>query len=306
MTRGSFGRLMDGGVPHRTPAYRALGFSFGVRCTDPILVRYLETLFEPFQASGEPMTWYSLGEIAEAGAPLYVLYCDDVLLDTHREPSQVFSTLLWHVNRRVVADSQDHLLIHASAVTLEDVALLFPAPMESGKTTLAAGLVRAGFSYATDEIVALDPDSGLIEPFPRALSVDPGSWTVLADLCPEVPAGVERYLRDQWQVSPSSIRTDAIAGLTRIGYVITPRYSPGATSHLEPLPRASAVTEMAEHAFNFHTFGPAGLRLLARIARRSICRRLTVGDLDAACDLLRNLVYGVEPSRIHPVGAERS
>lgn len=306
MTADLLDSMMDGGVPHRTSAYRALGFNFGVRCTDPILVHYLESLFEPFQVSGEPMTWYSFGEFAEAGGPLYVLYCDDVLLDTHREPSQLFSTLLWHVNRRVVADSQDRLLIHASAVTFEDAALIFPAPMEAGKTTLAAGLLRSGFAYCTDETVAIDPESGFIEPFPRALSVDPGSWRVLADMRPTVPPGVERYLANQWQVPPASIRKDAIAGPTRIGFVVTPRYRSGTSTQLELLPRAEAVKELAEHAFNFHRFGASGLRLLARVVRNATCRRLAIGDLDAACELLRELVTGVKPPLAAVAADERT
>ena len=48
--------------------------------------------------------------------------------------------------------------------------------MESGKTTLVAGLVLAGLRYLTDEAVAIRPADGGITPFPKALSVDHGSW----------------------------------------------------------------------------------------------------------------------------------
>ena len=44
--------------------------------------------------------------------------------------------------------------------------------MESGKTTLTAGLVRAGFDYLSDEAVAFDWDTLDIVPYAKPLSID--------------------------------------------------------------------------------------------------------------------------------------
>ena len=61
--------------------------------------------------------------------------------------------------------------------------------MESGKTTLTTGLVRAGFCYLTDEAVSFDWETGVIEPFPKPLSIDPGSWFLFPELEPPPPPG---------------------------------------------------------------------------------------------------------------------
>ena len=275
---------------HRTPRYRALGFDFGVAAEDPGLVRYLETLFAQFLQPGDPATWYTIDAVDRDGERMLRLRCDDGFELEHPQEWRIFAALVWHVNRRVIADSQDRLLIHASAAAHGDTALLFPAEMEAGKTTLVAGLVRSGLRYVTDEAVAIDLGSGLVEPFPRSLSVDKGSWEVLADLEPELPTGIDRYVRGQWQVPPGSIRADAVADTCSPRFVITPQYRAGSTTRLEPLGRADAVRTMAEHSFNFRRHGEPALRVLADVARQSICHRLVVGDLDEACGLIFGLL----------------
>jgi hypothetical protein len=294
------------GLRHASPTYRALGYSFAIQCDDTNLSQYLSSLFTVFRSSGRPQAVYSFGAYDDQGAPNYVLYCDDQMLDNHRRPAVPFATLLWHINRRVVMESQDWLLVHASAVASRDVALLFPAAMESGKTTLAAGLVRAGLKYITDEVTAIDVASGDIEPFPRALSVDPGSWEVLADLRPVLTPEIARYTGNQWQLPPSSMRDDCIAGRSRAGFIITPKYTKSAKTELVPLSRADGLRLLAQHSFNFVRHGHTGLRVLADVARRSACYRLVMGDLDVACDLILDLVRAYPRFPEHrPMDAKR-
>lgn len=302
MTEALLDRILEAGLDHRTPTYQALGYCFTVRCDDPVLVTYLRTLFEPFESEVDPATAYTFGSIEDGDGPIYLLYADKKLLDTHRRADRVLSSLFWHVNRQVVAASQDRLLVHASAVAVGQDALVFPAPMESGKTTLAAGLVRAGLGYLTDETVAIDLATGLIDPFPRALSVDRGSWEVLAEIRPTVPSGAERYVGKQWQVPPSSIRPDAIAGPARPRLVITPQYRRGGPTELTRLGRADAVRVLAEQSFNFHALGSVALRSLAALVRGADCYRLSIADLEQACRLVMDVLGDVRAGTQSMVG----
>jgi hypothetical protein len=273
-----------------SPTYRALGYAFTMQCNDVHLADYLDSLFEQFRSTGQPDSTYTLAVVEDRGSLNYLVYCNDQMLDNHRKLSVPLSTLLWHINRSVVRSSQDRLLIHASAVSLNQVALLFPAAMESGKSTLAAGLVRRGFDYITDEVVAMDLESGSIEPFPRALSIDRGSWEVLSDLRPDVSSQAARYRGNQWQVRPSSIRDDCIAGSSTPRFVVTPAYVENARTELQPLARADGLRILAEHSFNFFSHGAGGLRVLAQVVRRSDCYHLQMSDLDEACQLVLELV----------------
>jgi hypothetical protein len=87
----------------------------------------------------------------------------------------------------------------------------------------------------------------------------------------------------------ASIRADAVAPPTPVGFVVVPRYERGATTAPTPLRRAEVVQQLADNAFNFRRLGACGLRLLAGVVAAAGCYRLCVGDLDEACDALRSL-----------------
>jgi hypothetical protein len=267
--------------PFRTAPLRALDFSFVVRSTDARLGRRVERLFAPFVTDDEPRYEYSL---FHGGGPddLIDLYENGALVE---RAHTVVEHLMWRVNRHVVESSGRYLLLHAAAAQLDDAGVILPGPSGSGKTTLVAGLVRAGLDYITDEAAALDPRSGLLEPYPKALAVEPGSWDVLSDLEPDGTADREVALATttQWLVEPTAIRVDAIGAPCRTSLVIAPTYDPDVETELRPISRAEGVALLVENSFNFARHGRAGLDLLVDTVRDADCYRLRFSDLDDAC-----------------------
>jgi hypothetical protein len=168
--------------------------------------------------------------------------------------------------------------------------VLLPAPAESGKTTLTAGLVRRGLDYVTDEAVGIDPRSLAVVPYSKPLSVDPGSWEVLADFEPRVEESLRSLHSSQWQVSPESIRPGSLTGRSRPSLVVFPMYQPSSPTRLEDMSRADAVVELAQNSFNFHDTGRALLPVLAAVVAQCRCYRLVVGDLSSACEEILALV----------------
>lgn len=281
-------------APARGP-YHALGHHFAVSTTDPALDEHLTRLFAAFAVDGplDGTHHYSVLTDREATSGLaYRLYRDGQHLVSTRAPDLVLAQLLWHLNRAVIDETAEQLLVHAGAASYHGRALVLPAPMESGKTTLVAGLVRHGFDYLSDEAAAIDPHDLRLVAFPRALSIDEGSWEVLRELRPHLSPQVAAYQGSQWQVPPDAIRPGAVAADATPAFVISIRYRRDAPTRLSPMSRAEAVKELAEHAFNLPRFGDRGLWVLAELARRSSCHRLLVGDLEEACELLTDLVDG--------------
>jgi hypothetical protein len=270
---------------HTTGTRRALGFEFGVRVMDPVLGSYLDEVLVHGPHQGTPRHLYSLVDRGP-GKARYPLYFDGAHLATLPSPAFAVSYLLWHINQEVVRHTTGLMLFHASAVERDGAALIFPAPMESGKTTLAAGLVRAGFRYLTDEAVAIDPDTLLVQPYPKALSVDSGSWEVLADLRPQVREELLPYVGGQWHVNPDAIRPGAVAPACLPRFVIAPRYVQGVTTTLEPISRAEAISVLAENSFNLPNLGASGFTALGQVVRGCRGYRLIVGDLSEACQLI--------------------
>jgi len=276
--------------PYQTAPCQALGLDFAVRVMDPFLGAYLDRILVHRTFPGPSAHLYSLVDRGPQIRLRYALFLDDNLIETLCGPGIALAYLLWHINRSVIEHTPDLLLLHAAAVECGGMTLLLPAPTESGKTTLAAGLVQAGLRYVTDEAVAIDPDTKRVVPYPKALSVDPGSWSVLAALRPHVTEEVRPYLDRQWHVIPDAIRPGAVAAASVPGFVIAPRYQAGAETALVPIGRAEAVAILAENAFNLDLHGRLGLNLLADVVRRCRCYRLTIADLDDACESIFDLL----------------
>lgn len=204
-------------------------------------------------------------------------------------PDDLVPMLLWWINRVVCFETTHRVMVHASVAACAGGAVVMPAPAESGKTTLVAGLVGAGFGYLTDEAAAIDPATGLVEAYPKSLSIDPGSWALFPQLRPDVAGDLRRFVAKQWHVPPDAIRAGAVVDSARPAWIVAPRYEPGAPTTLEPLSRPDALELLVRESFNLTRVGRAGFDALAGIVRTSSCWRLTSGDLGEAVEAVTAL-----------------
>jgi hypothetical protein len=212
------------------------------------------------------------------------------------EAHSVLIQLMQALNRRAI-DSTDALVVHAGGVERDGVGLVLPAHMESGKTTLTAGLVRAGFGYLSDEAVAFDRDTGWIQAYPKPLSLDPGSWPLFPELEPSVPGTSPGADVVQWQVPPRAIRPDAVGGRCAARFLVFPKYEAGGSTELRELSRAEATVELARNTFAFREQSRRSLDTVAMIVGNADVYRMAVGDLHDAVSQLDELVgTGTEAS----------
>jgi hypothetical protein len=283
---------------HRGPRLRALGFDFAIRSSRAIVGRYIHGLLSSFEVPGIPRHMYSFLDGRHAHGERLEVYRDGEHVTTTEVASTALRHLLWDVNRKVIEESPNLYLLHASAVEHAGRAVLFPAPMESGKTTLVAGMVIRGLRYITDETVAIDPATLTVRPYPKPLAIDQGSWDALSELRPNVDPSLEPFVEAGWFVPPDAIRKDAVASPCLPGFVIAPRYERGARTELVEMRRPDALITLAENSFNIPAFGAQrSMDILAAVVRRSRCYRLTVGDLAEACAMVLELMDGVLENR---------
>ena len=285
-----------------TPTYHALDFEFSVRLTGADLADYVEALFTPFAApdAGPGVTaahHYSVVDDGPRFKNRYALYFDGQPIIRTPFETLALAFLLWHLNVAVVATSDRYLLVHAAAAAYDGSAILLPAPKESGKSTLVAQLVRRGCGYLTDEATAIDPVTLAVDPYPKPLSVEPGSWDVLADLRPDLDDRFLPFIRDQWHVAAESIRPDAIAESCPPRLIVSPHFEAGASTSLEEISRAQAVLVLAENAFNFESHKVKGLHTLAEVVSGCECYRLTIGSDDDASAEVMGILEGVGARR---------
>ncbi|MDQ3932107.1 MAG: hypothetical protein M3252_04615 [Actinomycetota bacterium] len=273
---------------YRTAGFRALGHDFAVLTTDVMLGRWLDRLFANLRSPGVPATVYGFATDGPPERP-YAVYANDELLTASERPACALRYLSWHVNVHA-GRSAAGVVVHAAGAERDGIGVLLPAASGHGKSTLVAGLVRAGFRYLSDEAVSVDPTTSLLQPFPKPIALRPGSWEALAELRPDLDEPLAPYACDEWLVDPCSIRPGAIAPPSHARLVVFPRFLAGASTQLEPMGRAEAVCELAGQTFDFRASAPRNLAVLADLVRSCSCYRLEIGDLTAACDLLGGLV----------------
>jgi hypothetical protein len=290
-------RLNERSWPRVSRPYRALDLEFSVRTASADLSDYLESILEPLAAgrsAGRLQQVFSVVDDGERFKRRYAVYRDgQPIIRTPSEP-QALLYLLWQLNRAVVTASDRYLLVHAAAATYGGSAILLPASMNAGKTTLVAGLVQRGFGYLTDEAAAIDPQTLMVDPFPKPLSIELGSWEALEALRPALDQRFMRFAEDQWYVVPDAIRPGAVAVPSEPRLIVTPRFEPAAKTTIEPMSRAEGVLMLAENSFNFASHKGAGLETLAAVVRKCTCYRLTSGSLEEACAEIMSAVDGIE------------
>ena len=269
-----------------TRTYHALALDFSLTFDDADLAEYWHWLLAAFPSAPRAEISY---EIFGAEADSARMERDgEVVLGAADNLALVASFVQW-LNQQAV-DIDYAVSSHAGGVARGGAACVLPADPESGKTTLTTGLVRAGYDYLTDEAVAFHTETGAVEAYPKPLAIDFGSQHLFPELDPPLPPRSKRPEAGQWQVPPGSIRPDVVAGPCRARWVVFPKYEEGATTRLEPVPRAEALVELAKNTFRFREHPRRALDTLSLVVRDVDCYRLRVGDLDEAVDRVAELM----------------
>jgi hypothetical protein len=272
------------------PARRAASYAFRLRSNDAALVEWFDHLVAslPLVTDDRVPAEWTVTCSDDADAPEWTIEVDGEEYITSSRRDDLLSSMLTKLNALVV-DYWSGAVCHAGSVARDGLAVLLPADPGSGKTTLTCGLVRAGFEYVTDEGVAFVPGTTRIEPYPKPLSLDRGSWPLFPELEPNPPFLTPDDERLQWQVAPNDIRPDAASGPCDARFVVFPRYVEGADTLLTPMSRAEALIELAKNTFCFNEQSRERLDQLAEVVRACECHRLVVGDLGDAVTRVEEL-----------------
>jgi hypothetical protein len=138
--------------------------------------------------------------------------------------------------------------IHAGVLERDGQCLLLPAIAGSGKTSLTAGLLHAGWRYLSDETAPIAPDTLRVRPVPLALASKPGAWPLLSPFFPEIES-----LRTHLRVDGKHVRylappphlwaPDGGDGYA-VRWIVFPSYQPGVKSELLPLSKVDTLRRL--------------------------------------------------------------
>lgn len=280
-------------LTHESGALASLGWTFEIRCCDVQMGEYLAEILAPFASGQEPEHRYDIHRDDSTGT--WEIWVDDEPALRTPRTWLVVSWMLWHVTQQTIAVTRTHLLLHAGAVALGDRAVVLCGPMNSGKSTLTGALVERGWTYLTDEAVALDLTDGHLTPYPRPLVVEGPSRALLAGLAP-APSWRARFRRRAWHLDLTA-GTPPPDGPIRAAVFVLPQVRLDRPSTLEPMAPIDAMEALCRNAWNLRGLGAPAFALLAREVRYAACYSMHVNDLAGADRHLRSAIAGDGPGK---------
>jgi hypothetical protein len=217
----------------------------------------------------------------------YQLHYHGQRIAASEEPEYPLSHLLWHTNLETGRQTGSFLIVHAGGVRSEaGYGILFPAQPGAGKSTLVTALVREGFGYLSDELGVIDPVTGFLYPYPRAITLKNSLiFDRYQDLAPSRPP----LTPSQWHLRPDDIRPAAVAGPCPPRLVVYPEYRQGAATELTRLSPGAGALALAQNAVNLPLYGARALKIFAKLAADAEFYRLISGDLEEAIDVVIEL-----------------
>ncbi len=193
------------------------------------------------------------------------------------------------INLSVARHLPDYVQLHAAVLQRGDVGLVIPGGPGFGKTTVTAALIKRGWNYASDEFALIDPQTIDLAPFPKSLSIKPGSVALLEREGIDI-ANLRRFHRaDKGAIRclpATNIRPNALVDRVTPRLIVFPQLDGNAEPSLRELPRGLAAMNCLRRCFNFGRWGPIAMETVARLCERCSCYELTTGDLAKTCELI--------------------
>lgn len=214
-----------------------LGATLAIRAPDPLLAE-LASALEDLVVDDRPTR---VLELAAAPSGALELLDDRRVVQSDVAEVIAAATVVWRCN--AIAATSDHLMIHAAAVGAAS-AVLLPGASGAGKSTLAAACVRAGTSYLSDEYAVIDPQRGVVVPYPKPLS-----------------------LEHEVLVASSQLRPGSRGGELPAGAIVFPRYDPRAEPSCTRLAPSAALLLLAANTLDLTGHGGRALPWLTGLAR---------------------------------------
>jgi len=178
----------------------------------------------------------------------------------------------------LVADDEDHLMLHGAGIIGTEKAIALPAPSGAGKTTLATWLLGEGFGLLSDELVAVDAN-GWTQGFRQPLNAKIRGM----DLIRSFPWMAERVAASV-QLPAGHLLPWAkplSRGGEHLGALVFPKFTPGSPLTIEPLTTAQATAEVMSCLLNARNLPQLGLRQAATLCRSVPAWRIQYSSLRA-------------------------
>lgn len=191
------------------------------------------------------------------------------------------------MNLQMALGQKRYLLLHAATVEKDGRALIMTGESGAGKSTLAALLGERGWRLMGDEFALLDMASGLLMPFPRAVSLKNGAIAVMeaeveaARFGPRLagtPKGDIRHMR------PNEDALGRMGEGARPALILFPRF--GAAAAVRGVGGAEIFMRLTQASTNYVALGRRGFDALTHLIGSNPALAIDYPDTDTAVGLI--------------------
>jgi hypothetical protein len=180
-------------------------------------------------------------------------------------------------------------VFHAGACGSNSRCAIFPAGTQSGKTTLAAVLMKMGLTFYSDDSVLLERYTLSVPAMPFALMVREGSWDLLSPRFPELQDApvVSRYGQQVRFLRPVGMKQDGHC--EQVGAIVFVRYEPDAANEISSLDPLQTLLRLQESGF-WVAHDEQSIGDFLTWIRSTAAFTLNYSDVDHAASIIRRLV----------------
>ena len=136
--------------------------------------------------------------------------------------------------------------VHAGVVSRDGSVLAIPGTSGTGKSTLVAACVAAGWDYVSDEALAFDDETMRVVPYPKPIWIDRRATEIVGVPADALAVTPSRY---KYPVTPSDLGGAVATGELELRAVVVPERRPDGSAELEPLRRGELVRILLRHTF---------------------------------------------------------
>lgn len=177
--------------------------------------------------------------------------------------------------------------IHASAATRNGRTLLIAGDPGSGKSSLVLGLLLTGWTFLSDEVAPVGPQTARVGVYARSPWIKPGGMPLFAELDRQgllCRPQIARPIGGGTCVTPTAFPMAPAGETFRVSSVVFPSAAPGEPARLEHVSRTRALGRLMDLTFNRNRLPDGGLGLLGDLVAGADCYTLTSGSLRGSID----------------------
>ena len=224
--------------------------------------------------------------------PVYVVRCNGEDYVAGPNISAVLPRLEAALNHQVMASFQSFFQLHAGVMSRHDQAVIFTGTSGTGKTTLAAALLSRGWNYLCDEFALIDPNSLLVQPFPKPLSIKESGIERITGM--NLPLCCHRWRNGKSgerlsHVVPLDVRPKCVGDPCRVKTLLFMTRHEGTPQCCCRLHGPEAAMTIYRMGLNTEDLGRRAFDTAIALASHAQCYQLNLGSVEQTCALVESL-----------------